>query len=218
MKDPQGSCFLPGTLTVVDAARATVVTDRTELRRLAPFMRGACTVTQAAAALGLGLTPTYKLVQRYLRLGLLGESSREPRAGRALRYYQAPPAFYVPFRVRPFEQMGEANRAAQLRVFERNLEQAMHTRTWERWGSLSRFTPAGDVYYEFVSESGEVWEPQAEGAPLILAGWNRITLSAHEARTLQRQLADLLRPYLNRPGTGDLYQVGVFLAPEKHGC
>jgi hypothetical protein len=215
MKGPEGSSFPPGTLTVVDAAQAAVVTDRTELRRLAPFMRGECTVTEAAAALGLGLTPAYKLVQRYLRLGLLSESRREARAGRALRHYRAPGAFYVPFHVRPFEQMGEANRGAGLQAFERNLEQAMHTRTWEGWGSLSCFTPAGDVYYEFVSEAGEVWEPLARGAPLILAGWNRVTLSSEEARTLQRQLAGLLIPYLNRQGTGEPYQVGMFLAPDR---
>ncbi|WP_288482038.1 hypothetical protein [uncultured Deinococcus sp.] len=215
MKGLQGSCLPPGTRTVLDAAQAAVVTDRTELRRLAPFMRGECTVSQAAAALGLGLTPTFKLVQRYLRLGLLSESRREARAGRALRHYRAPGAFYVPFHVRPFEQMGEANRGAGLRAFEHNLERAMHTRTWAGWGSLSCFTPAGDVYYEFVSESGEVWEPLAQDAPLILAGWNRVTLSADEARTLQRQLVALLRPYLNRPGTGEPYQVGIFLTPDR---
>ena len=96
MKGSQGSGLPPGTRTVLDTAQAAVVTDRTELRRLAPFMRGECTVSQAAAALGLGLTPTFKLVQRYLRLGLLSESRREARAGRALPRPRATPRAPLP--------------------------------------------------------------------------------------------------------------------------
>ncbi|MBZ9750169.1 hypothetical protein K7W42_04760 [Deinococcus sp. HMF7604] len=211
----QGSSLPEGTVTVWDEAQAAVITTRTELRRLSPFMGRACTVTQAATALGLGVTATYKLVQRYVRLGLVWESHCEERAGRALRFYQAPPAFYVPFSVRPFEEMGRLNRAAQLHEFEQNLQRAMNTRAWTQWGTLTCATPAGDWYYEFVSQDGRVFQPQADESPRILAGWNRVSMTSAEAQTLQQQLLALVRPYFNRPEQGETYQLGVFLSPER---
>ncbi|MHA0036408.1 ArsR/SmtB family transcription factor [Deinococcus sp. PESE-13] len=205
----------PGTLIVSEEAQAATITDRRDLRRLAPFMRGECSVSQAAAELGLGLTATYKLTQRFVRLGLVQEVRRERRAGRNLLFYRAPAAFFVPFSVRPLEQMGEDNRRAELQRFEVNLGRAMRASLDEAWGTLTCFTPSGETYYEIVSLRGEVFIPAAEGAPLILSGWNNVALTQQEARELQRDLMALILPYLNREPVGEVYQIGVFMAPDN---
>ncbi|ULH18245.1 hypothetical protein MF271_22530 (plasmid) [Deinococcus sp. KNUC1210] len=193
------------------------MTDRDELRRLAPFMRGEITVTQAAQELGLSVTATFKLVQRYGRWGLLQETRQEQRAGRNRRYYQAPSAYFVPFSVRSSEQVGERNRAAGLRQFEHQLSATMRRNLPENWGVLSSFTPSGETYYEIVSDQGKIFQPEADDAPVILAGWNRLALTGAEARILQRQLLALVLPYLNREARGDLYQLGIFLTPNAPG-
>ena len=57
--------------------------------------------------------------------------------------------------------------------------------------------------------------PAAEGAPLILSGWNNVALTQQEARELQRDLMALILPYLNREPVGEIYQIGVFMAPDN---
>lgn len=216
MKGAEGSSLPPGTVTVTDPRQAEVVTNRTELRRLKPFMERECTVGQAAQALGLGLGTVFKLAQRYSRLGLLTLTRTEPRDGRALRYYRAPPAFFVPLSVRGLEQVGERNRSAEVARFEANLSRVMRESLGARWGTLSAFTPSGETYLEIVSDTGEVFEPLDDGAPLILAGWNRLPLTLPEARALQRGLVELILPYLGRaaPEGTELYQVGVLMVRE----
>lgn len=218
MKDLQGSSLPAGTMLVLNGAQAAVVTDRLELRRLVPFMGCECTVGEAARQLGLELTPTYKLVQRLLRLGLLFQTRQQQRSGRAIRYYRAPTAFFVPFSVRPFEQIGEHNRAAQLQQFERNLSRAMRHSLGPRWGTFTGMTPSGESYYELMSAEGESFDPLAPAAPRVLSGWNRFSLTAAEALEVQQKLMALLFPYLERETSGDLqrdtYQIGIFMAPD----
>lgn len=219
MKPLEGSSLFAGRQVrfIDDEAQAKVVTDRLELRRLAPFMVQESSVAQAAEALGLSLTAAFKLVQRYRKLGLLQETRAEKRAGRPIRYYRAPDAFFVPFALRSLDQIGQKNRATHLDIFEGNLSRALREGFGQGWGSLSAFTPSGEVYHELVSEAGEVFDPQSETAPLILSGWNRYLLSTAEARELQKKLMGLLSPYLYRPASPEdqerqSYQLGVFLA------
>ena len=88
---------------LTDLRCAQVVTDRAQLRLLAPFMGQERTVSQVAVLLNLSTTATCKVTQRFLNLGLLQETWREARAGRALRYYRAPAAYFTPFTVMSME-------------------------------------------------------------------------------------------------------------------
>lgn len=213
----------PGTRILTDARQAALVAGRSELRRLAPLMQAELTASQLAGRLGMDVVSAFKLVQRLLRQGLIEETRREQRAGRALRYYRAPNAFFVPFEVRPFEQTGERNRAAGLQHFEKNLGAAMQQH-WQqsagRWGLLTQMTPSGEAYYQIASDQGEFFNPLAATSPLVLSGWNRVCLTPAEARTVQRQLWELLLPYFNRPaGQGQErdYQIGLFMVPDNQG-
>lgn len=208
MKDLQGSS---DTVVVSDLKQAQVITDRTQLRKLAPFMGQEISIKQAAAQLTLTVTATYKIARRFLELGLLQETRREQRAGRAIRYYRAPAEFFVPFWVLGLEQMGERNRHSQLERFDRNLSLALRDTVQMGWGSTARKLPSGEVYYQVTNADGQMWDQMTDPAPAMLAGWNLITLRPDEARQLQHQLAELLEPYLQRRVEGEAYLTGIFL-------
>ncbi|SMB97091.1 helix-turn-helix domain-containing protein [Deinococcus hopiensis] len=200
---------------LTDERRAEVVTDREQLRLLAPFMGQERTVSQVAAHLGLSVTATYKAVARFVGLGLLRETRREARPGRALRYYRAPAAFFTPFSVRPLEQIGQHNRSAHLQRFERQFARTMRRDLHGPWGALTRALPSGETFYDLATVDGHSWNPLDDASPLVLSGWNLLTLPRAEARALQRELMAVVRPYLNRQAKGDTYLLGVFLTPDN---
>jgi hypothetical protein len=217
MTGPQGNSPLPvGQVAVLtDLSAAKVVTDRAQLRLLAPFMGQERTVSQAAEVLNLSTTATYKVALRFLKLGLLHETRREARAGRALRYYSAPDAFFTPFTVMSLEQIGQLNRAAHLERFERNFARTVRHELHGRWGALTRVMPSGEPFYDVATQGGVSWNPLDDEAPLILSGWNLVTLPPTEARTLQREIMAVIKPYLNRQVAGKTYLLGVFLTPDE---
>ncbi|WP_412028215.1 hypothetical protein [Deinococcus yunweiensis] len=199
---------------LTDERRARVVTDRMQLRRLAPFMGQERTVSQVAAQLGLSVTATYKATQRFLTLGLLRETRRETRSGRAIRYYRAPQAYFTPFSVMPLEQIGQLNRAVHLERFERELARTMRHGLHGPWGALTRVLPSGEPFYDVATVDGRSWDPLDDDSPVVLSGWNLVTLPPAEARALQREIMTVIRPYLGRRGEGSTYLLGVFLTPD----
>lgn len=215
MKGSEGSSPAPYTV-IVERRQAEVVTQRGELRRLAPFMGREACVSDAAHALGLSVSATYKIVARFVALGLLTEARQERRAGRAIRYYQAPDAFFVPFRVLGLDQIGERNRLDHLRRFERNLAATVRQSFAPEWGTLTGTLPSGETYYEIASPGGQVWDPLEDDTALLLSGWNLIRATPAEARELQRKLTDLLTPYLNQE-EGEPYLLGAFLCRDHAG-
>ena len=198
-------------MVVRDLRQAQVITDRTQLRRLAPFMGQENTVGGAAAQLGLSVTATYKIVQRFLAQGLLHGTRRQSRAGRATRYYGAPAEFFVPFSVLGLEQIGERNRQIHLERFNRNLSHTLRRELPPGWGSRTGVLPSGERYYSISSPDRQVMDQRADDAPLIVSGWNLVKLSPQEAHELQRRVLELFEPYFTREGDGDTYLTGIFL-------
>lgn len=208
-----------GPVVIHDLKVARVITDREQLRRLAPFMGQEITVKQAAGALGLPLTATYKITQRFLHLGLLQETRQEQRAGRAIRHYRAPTSFFTPFSVLGLEEMGRNNRQVALERFERNFTQVLRHELAGNWGALTQVLPSGEPFYDLVNLDGQCFDQFADTSPIFLSGWNLVRLTPAEARTLQRDWLKLLQPHLHRPGAdGDLYLTGVFLCRDVQGA
>lgn len=211
----ESSSFSQGQVEVLtDLRAAKVVTDRAQLRLLAPFMGQERTVSQVATLLNLSTTATYKITQRFLKLGLLCETRREARSGRALRYYRAPAAYFTPFTVLSMEQIGQHNRAAHLDRFERNFERTVRRDLQGGWGALTQVLPSGEPFYDIATQGGASWDPLNDDSPVILSGWNLVTLPPAEARALQREITAVVVPYLNRQDTGKTYLLGVFLTPD----
>jgi len=212
----ESSPFPQGQVEVLtDLRAAKVINDRAQLRLLAPFMGQERTVSQVAAVLNLSTAATYKVTQRFLKLGLLRETRREARAGRAVRYYCAPAAYFTPFTVLSMEQIGQHNRAAHLARFERNFARTVGRDLQGGWGALTQVMPSGEPFYDIATQGGTRWDPLHDDSPVILSGWNLVTLLPAEARALQRELMAVVVPYLNRQATGRTYLLGVFLTPDN---
>ena len=217
MTDPEESSPIPleQVEVLTDLRCAQVVTDRAQLRPLAPFMGQERTVSQVAVLLNLSTPATCKVTQRFLNLGLLRETRREARAGRALRYYRAPSAYFTPFTILSMEQIGQHNRAAHLERFERNFARAVHRDLHGGWGALTQVMPSGEPFYDIATQGGVRWNPLDDSSPVILSGWNLVTLPPAEARALQREITAVVVPYLNRQVAGKTYLLGVFLTPDN---
>ncbi|WP_233554571.1 hypothetical protein [Deinococcus cavernae] len=199
-------------VVISDLQQARIITDRTQLRRLAPFMGREINITDAAAQLGLSVPAMYKIARRFVALKLLQETRQMKRAGRAIRYYCAPAEFFVPFSVLGLEQIGELNRQAHLERFNTNLAHTLRCELPPGWGTRTGLLPSGERYYSITSAEGELLEQFSDSSPLMLSGWNLLKLTRQEARTLQRQLVQLLEPYLSRPAGGEEhYLTGIFL-------
>lgn len=70
-----------------------------DMRRfLEPFLGRECTARAAANELGEDLDRVLTRVRRFLRVGLLRVTRIEPRAGRAVKFYQTvADGFFIPY-------------------------------------------------------------------------------------------------------------------------
>ena len=81
---------------VEDEPAAAFLLDADRVRFLHPFMRGEHSTSEAASAVGVSVKDMAYRVKRMRELGLLTLTRERKRAGRPVRYYRAPDAFFVP--------------------------------------------------------------------------------------------------------------------------
>lgn len=194
---------------------ALFLTDRQELRYLKPFILRECTVSEAAAELGVKVTPMYKKLERLLHLGLVRETCQTARAGRAIRHYRAvAQRFFVPFTLHPPELIGEPNRKHHMAVFEHNIQRLYRSEAFveQGLGVATDFTEAGEIYLRFTYPDGAPWDYMHPQAPAMLSGWNPLKLEPTEAKALQKELFDVIIKYLGKEGS-QTYLSGIFLIP-----
>lgn len=198
---------------------ALLLTNRQELRYLKPFILRECTVSEAAAELGVKITPMYKKLERLLKLGLVRETRQTARVGRAIRHYRAvAEQFFVPFTLHPPELIGEPNRKHHMAVFEQNIQRLYRSEAFveQGLGVATGFTEAGEIYLRFAYPNGEPWDYTHPQAPAMLSGWNPLRLEPAEAKALQKELFEVMLKYLGKEGK-QTYLSGVFLIPLVEG-
>ena len=84
---------------VADARQAALLLD-VELRRVVlPMMQRACSATELARELGLGVQRAHYLIGRLQAGGVAELLSVQPRAGRPIKRYRVAPRWFVPFEV-----------------------------------------------------------------------------------------------------------------------
>lgn len=207
---------------ITDVAATQILVDHDRRAYLEPFMRGDCSTTEAAEALGVPVKDMAYRVQRMLRLGLVRATGEQRRAGRPVRRYRAPPSFFVPFAALPevdlaemFEVMVQPLQTGLLR----GLAHAVTDTTWDvrDWGYTFELNDKGHISVIPLAKPGEpadgIFERilQADAPPVYL-GYVPLRLDFARAKELQHELIELVQRYQSEQGAGT-YWVGVGLAP-----
>ncbi|MFC4425982.1 ArsR/SmtB family transcription factor [Deinococcus navajonensis] len=214
-----------------DPAAARVLADGYTRQFFEPFIWRERRVTEVARDLGISKTAMLYRVRQFLRLGLLEVTRTEPRAGRAIRYYRATSrGYFVPFTATTADSV-QSLYEESLDNTRRSVLSAL-TRAWStladdpRWFGLYTFgdeqglkshallpyRPADNLHD--LSQQGFLEPLLAETEPAIWDNTTTLTLSAQDAKTLQRELNALQRRFSRRklPG-GQPYLMRLTLAP-----
>lgn len=188
---------LPQRLVVTDLKAAAFLLDGDLLVLLKPFIKGACTVGDAAEQLGMKPTDLYYRVKRMLELGLLRVSHEESRRGRPLKYYRSSAdEFFIPFCITSLEGVEDfivKHDEPWSRRLVRSLAHAYtHEASLEHWGLHISYREDGFLMFDLASHP-----PQQNGAAVrgAFSNWDSSFYLGEEDR---RRMADEVHEVLER--------------------
>lgn len=204
---------------VEDEPAAAFLLDADRVRFLHPFMRGEHSTAEAASAVGVSVKDMAYRVKRMRELGLLTLTRERKRAGRPVRYYRAPDAFFVPFAMLPQADLEESVasllRSPQQRLIA-GLVRALTDRELQlhRWGWRLELDAEERVSIR-PSDEAAGDEPLfrrllRDDAPAVYMANLPLWLDHGDAKRLQRELVELVRRYDGRNGnTSYMFTVGL---------
>ena len=207
--------------TVADAAAARFLLDAERIRFLRPFMLAERSTALAATEVGVSVKDMAYRVKRMLALGLVACTGQRKRAGRPVRLYRAPNAFFIPFTSVPegdLTEMVEALlRGPQRRLVRGLVETLADTeRDLHRWGW--RLEIDGEERVS-VRPSGDPDGNESlfrrlldEDSPALYMANLPLRLGHADAKRLQRELLALVERYDGRDGE-DTYMLTLGLTP-----
>lgn len=201
-------------VTEMDAAVA--LTDPQTLRQLGPFLGRDATVSQAAEELGEKANTVLSRVRRFCKLELLRVVREEPRKGRAIKVYRsAADVFFVPFEATSAESL-EAALAERDAYWERLLRQNVVRARLEEvgtWGTRIYRDDRGRLQVQTAVTPDRNYTTLDSIAPAVLSAWrDSLYLDFADAKTLQRDMFDLLKRYQQKRGS-QRYILRLGLAP-----
>lgn len=210
---------------MADAAAARYLLDPDHIRFLRPFMLGERSTAAAADEVGVSVKDMAYRVKRMLALDLIACTDERKRAGRPVRLYRAPSAFFIPFARVPegdLEEMVDALLRAPQRQLVRGMVETLADaeRDLHRWGwrlELDReervsIRPSGDpedhepLFHRLLEDE----------APALYIANVPLRLSHADAKSLQRELLALVERYDGREGS-DPYMLMMGLTPLSEG-
>ncbi len=170
-------------LTVTTPEAAAALGDPFRRHLVLSFIGRERSVSEIAAAGGISVSLAHYHVRRLCELGLLEQSSFEPRRGRAIKKYTArTSAFYIPGPVR--EGISGASLEGQLR---QAIDEA---RTYAEAGLLVYLDDRGAMRMKGLDS--------ADRREIPLDAWHILDLEDSVAAELARELEDVLRRYEQR--------------------
>lgn len=191
------------------------------LRQLEPFLAREATVAEAARQTGAKPNTVLSRVRRFLRLGLLRVAGEKPRAGRPVkRYRTVADTFFVPFDATSAENL-EAALAERDAYWEALLRQGVvraRSEAAESWGTRVYRDARGRLQVQTAVTPEKNFTTLNPEGPAVLSAWrDRVYLDFEDAKTLQRELFELLLQYQRKEGA-QRYIVRLALAPvlEEH--
>jgi hypothetical protein len=207
--------------TVVEAAPARFLLDPERIRFLRPFMLAERSTALAAQEVGVSVKDMAYRVKRMAALGLVTCTGQRRRAGRPVRLYRAPNAFFIPFTSVPegdLEEMVEALLRGPQRRLVRGLVETLagSERDLHRWGWRLELDREERLSIR-PSEDPEGDEPLFrrlldEGNPALYMANLPLRLGHADAKRLQRDLVALVERYDGRDGE-DTYMLTMGLTP-----
>lgn len=207
----------PGRVAVVrdpDAARWLL--RPSGLRQIEPFLGVDRSVSEAAAATGERPNTVLRRVRRLEQLGLVEVVETVPRAGRAIRRYRTTAdVFFVPFEATGADSLESAiaeRDAYHERLLRTNVVRA-RTEAMETYGTRIYRDARGRLQVQTALSPDANATLLADDMPAALSAWrDGLTLDFEDAKSLQRELFDLVLRYGRRTGA-QRYVVHVGLAP-----
>lgn len=199
-----------------DAGAVGWLLDPRSLRHLEPFLGRAATVGEAAAALKEKPNTVLKRVQRLVDVGLLEVATHEPRRGRPVkRYRTTAEVFFVPFEASaaatPEEALAQRERGFE-RLLRRNVVRA-RSEALGPWGTRIYRDARGHLQVQMAVRPDANVTTLAPGGPAVLSAWrDHIQLDHEDAKTLQREMFELLLRYQRKSGA-QRYVLHLGLAP-----
>jgi hypothetical protein len=212
-----GDCTAPPRTDVVrDGARARLLLDPRSRRQLEPFLGATASVTEAARLQRAKPNTVLRRVRRFVEAGLLEVAETVARRGRPIRRYRAvAEVFFVPFEASAAADLEQAlaEREGWLeRLLRRSVVRARREALGV-WGTRIYRDARGRVQVQMAVRPDSDADVLDAGEPAVLSAWrDGLELDYEDAKTLQRELVDLLHRYQRKRGA-QRYVVHLGLAP-----
>ena len=221
MKAPDLTSWL-----IVKDIRAIDLLAKPEYRfLLLPFFQAEKSVSEAAEEARVELRKMYYLCQRACKLGLLRIASTQKRKGRAIkRYRAAADAFFVPYTYMR-ETLREIFFESELKLLPMVADASAHSFVKingdvlydDEWGRLYR-PHLGTGFSSFTNSSKkrfldlDAYLEHLNDAPTPYLKYTlNLSLSQADAKSLQRELIDVMQRYTRRVGDGPLHHLKLYL-------
>ena len=200
---------------------ARLLRDPRVLRLVGAFLERAALLSEVARELDIPLSTAWRMVSRLVACNVLRIRSIEPRAGRALRRYQAvAPALFVPYEAEGDRLPDDVVRTlVEMRVEEqvRGLIAAagvtLRKSGTTSWGTVIYADRHGHVVVRPDFETGRTPALLASHGPAYLNFYSDdLRLTRVQAKRLQTELVALLKRYKACSGPST-YTLSAVLAP-----
>lgn len=198
-----------------EVAAALLLKDKTR-RLLAPFALGKKSMKEASEALSIKLTTYYPYVKRFENAGLIEVVEVIARAGRSIkRYRTVADEFFIPHTLSPllahFEEIQHVSHNTLLQAMSRAwLESTDETNAW---GFRFYVDPRIGFTAMGARSKGEPWDLLSGERPIVLPYWRKLKLSRDKARSMQRELQEVLERYTEEQDGRDDYLIRIAMAP-----
>jgi hypothetical protein len=201
---------------VEDNAVADLLTDPVTLHQLEPFLGRAVSVGQAARETGQKPNTVLSRVRRLVEAGVLVECGSLPRRGRPIRLYRSSAdAFFIPFDTTSAESL-EAALAERESYWEKLLRENVVKARRERvgvWGTRIYRDGKGRLQIQTALTPDRNFTTLDPEAPAVMSAWrDSVYLDFEDAKSLQRELFDLLKRYQQKEGA-QRYIMRLGMAP-----
>ncbi|MGL4608863.1 MAG: hypothetical protein ACRCYY_04130 [Trueperaceae bacterium] len=201
---------------ITDKSAADVLTNPQTLRQLEPFLGRSLTVTEAAKETGEKANTVLSRVRRFVKLGLLEVAEDIKRKGRSIKKYRTTAdVFFVPYEATSAEtlEVAMAERDAYWEELLRKSVVKARVEDVGSWGTRIYRDERGRLQIQAAITPDKNYTMLDKKRPAVLSAWrDSVYLDFEDAKTLQREMFELLKKYQQKEG-GQQYIVRLGVAP-----